>query len=316
MAAKFINPFTDFGFKKLFGEEASKPLLKDFLNTLLPPESQIHELSFQNREKLGPGHMDRRAIYDIHCISTRGNRFIVEMQKAKQNFFKDRTVYYSTFPIQEQAEQGEWNYQLSAVFCIGVLDFTFDSASEVSAAAGKPKRSAKGKKQAKVAQEQEEVKVGDVLHTIKLKNQHNQVFYDKLTFIYLEMPHFQKTEEELETRLDQWLYFLKHLKDFEEIPRIFGGEEIFTQAFKVANLAALGPEERSAYQGSLKTYWDMNGVIEYAKQEGEVIGLEKGLQQGREEGRQQGREETRREVLEQLIQNGMSEAEVKRLLGL
>ncbi len=126
MKEKYLNPFTDFGFKKLFGEEASKPQLLDFLNALLPAHAQIQDLSFKNTEKLGWRAEDRKAIYDIYCVGVSGERFIVELQQAKQKFFKDRTVFYSTFPIQEQAEQGQWDYRLQAVYCVGVLDFTFD----------------------------------------------------------------------------------------------------------------------------------------------------------------------------------------------
>ena len=111
MQGKYINPFTDFGFKKIFAEEASKPLLIDFLNALLNQESKITAITFKNTEKLGFTQADRRAVYDIFCDNNKGEKFIVELQKLKQNFFKDRTVYYSTFPIVDQAEKGEWNYQ-------------------------------------------------------------------------------------------------------------------------------------------------------------------------------------------------------------
>lgn len=126
MKAKYINPFTDFGFKKIFGEEASKPLLIDFLNALLRQTHQIIDLNFKNTEQLGQTEADRKAVYDIYCEDENGEKFIVELQKAKQNYFKERTIYYSTFPIREQAERGEWNYNLKAVYCIGILDFTFD----------------------------------------------------------------------------------------------------------------------------------------------------------------------------------------------
>jgi predicted transposase/invertase (TIGR01784 family) len=126
MKAKYLNPFTDFGFKKIFGEEASKPLLIDFLNALLPKTDKIVDLAFKNNEQLVQTDLDRKAIYDIYCENEKGEKLIVELQKAKQNYFKERTVYYSTFPIKEQAEKGEWNYNLKAVYCIGILDFTFD----------------------------------------------------------------------------------------------------------------------------------------------------------------------------------------------
>lgn len=82
-------------------------MLIDFLNQLLPSHHQIAELSFRNPETLPDGFEERKAIFDIYCIAALGERFIVEMQKAKVNFFKNRSFYYATFPIREQAEKGE-----------------------------------------------------------------------------------------------------------------------------------------------------------------------------------------------------------------
>lgn len=250
MKAKYINPFTDFGFKKIFGEEASKPLLIDFLNSLLPEKNRIADLSFRNGEQLGTTEFDRKAIYDIYCKTESGERFIVELQKAKQNYFKDRTIYYSTFPIREQAEKGDWNYNLKAVYCIGILDFTFDDYES------EPERS-------------------EVVHTIQLKNQNNKVFYEKLTYIYLEMPNFRKTEEELSSRLDKWLYFIKHLEDFQNIPAMFK-DEVFTRAFEKAELARLAPEEMDSYERSLKVFRDNKAVFDYATETAFDEGIEAG----------------------------------------
>jgi predicted transposase/invertase (TIGR01784 family) len=99
MKARYINPYTDFGFKKIFGEEASKPLLIDFLNALLPEKNKIVDLTFKNTEQLGGTEIDRKAIYDIYCENDKGEKFIVELQKAKQNYFKERTIYYPRIHI-------------------------------------------------------------------------------------------------------------------------------------------------------------------------------------------------------------------------
>ncbi len=255
MKAKYINPFTDFGFKKIFGEEASKPLLLDFLNALLPENDTIVQLSFKNNEQLGQTEFDRKAIYDIYCENITGEKFIVELQKAKQNYFKDRTIYYSTFPIQEQAEKGEWNYKLKAVYCIGILDFTFDDYET------EPEKS-------------------EVIHTIKLKNQNGHVFYDKLTYIYLEMPNFKKPESDLKNRIEKWLYFIKHLEDFQTIPSIFN-DEVFSKAFEKAEIAKYDPIELDNYENSLKNYRDLKGVIDTAFDEGKLEGIEEGTLKGK-----------------------------------
>ena len=91
---KYINPLTDFGFKKLFGSEPNKDLLIDFLNQLLPAIHKIKDLTYSQNEHLSDSEYDRKAIFDLYCESQSGERFIVEVQKAKQNFFKDRSVYY------------------------------------------------------------------------------------------------------------------------------------------------------------------------------------------------------------------------------
>jgi predicted transposase/invertase (TIGR01784 family) len=255
MKARFINPFTDFGFKKIFGEEASKPLLIDFLNALLPHTSPLVDLSFKNTEHLGLTDLDRKAVYDIYCENKRGEKFIVELQKAKQNFFKDRTIYYSTFPIREQAEKGEWDYRLKSVYCVGILDFAFTDYATASEA-------------------------NEVVHTVQLKNQHGRVFYDKLTYLYVEMPHFTLRDDELRTRLDKWLYFIKHLEDFQHIPTMFQ-DAVFEQAFEKAELANLGPTDLDRYESSLKVYRDLKGVIDTAFDDGKAEGLAEGETRGR-----------------------------------
>jgi predicted transposase/invertase (TIGR01784 family) len=295
MKAKYINPYTDFGFKKIFGEEASKPLLIDFLNSLLPEPDKIVELTFKNTEQLGFTDLDRKAIYDIYCENSRGEKFIVELQKAKQNYFKDRTLYYSTFPIREQAEKGEWNYKLNAVYCIGLLDFTFqdyESESERS----------------------------EYLHTIKLKNQNGQVFYDKLTYVYLEMPNFIKDESQLETRLDKWLYFIKHLEDFQSIPAIIQ-DDVFEKAFEKAELAKLGALDLDKYESSLKVYRDLKGIIDTAYDEGKMEGLIEGKMEGLVEGKMEGLIEGKMEGLvegkmEGLIEGKMEVAKQLKSLGI
>ena len=106
---RYINPYTDFGFKKLFGEEANKDLLMDFLNQLLPPEHQIAELAFRNTEQLPDLPPERRAIFDINCISTSGERFIVEMQKAKIHFLNE-PIFQKAFSVAEVANLSREQY--------------------------------------------------------------------------------------------------------------------------------------------------------------------------------------------------------------
>lgn len=274
----FINPFTDFGFKKLFGEEPNKDLLISFLNTLLPARHQIHDLQYTRNEYQGVSILDRKAIFDLSCVSTSGERFIVELQKAKQNYFKDRSLYYATFPIQEQAQRGDWDYRLAAVYTVGILDFVFD----------------------------EDLKAHDqtVVHTVQLKNQLGHVFYDKLTFIYLTLPHFTKTADQLLTLQDKWLYVFRHLPELHEIPASLQ-EAVFTKLFEKARLAAFNPAERQQYEDSLKYYRDLKNVTDTAREQGLAEGIEKGLAEGIEQGLAKGIEKGLAEGIEKGLAEGI-----------
>ena len=240
---KYINPFTDYGFKKLFGEEPNKDLLIDFLNELLKEEQgHIKDLTYLKNENLGINELDRKAIFDLYCENERGEKFIVELQKSKQNFFKDRSVYYSTFPIRDQAKRNDWNFELKAVYTIGILDFVFDA---------------------------DKVEPNKYRYDVKLTDiGNNEVFYNKLTFIYLEMPKFNKSVDELETRFEKWLYVIKNLGKLDRIPEKLK-ERVFEKLFEVAEIAKFTQAEAMSYEDSLKYYRDLKNVIDTATDEGE-----------------------------------------------
>ena len=167
---RYVNFYTDFAFKKLFGTEVNKELLISFLNAMFDGREVIRDLNYLNVEHLGHVAEDRKAVFDVYCETETGDKILVEMQKAEQEYFVDRSIYYSTFAIQEQAPQGRWNFELKRVYTIGILNFCFDHESP------------------------------DYFHhEVKLiDTKTKDVFYDKLSYIYLEMPKFRKTEEELD----------------------------------------------------------------------------------------------------------------------
>jgi predicted transposase/invertase (TIGR01784 family) len=242
--SRYINPYTDFGFKKLFGEEANKDLLADFLNTLLPERHQIHTLEFRNPELLGAASADRRAVFDIYCENDKGEQFIVEMQKAEEDYFKDRALYYVAHPIRAQGEKGKkWKFNLKTVYFVGILDFVFDDGDPTPL----------------------------LINEVSLKNQHGKEFYDKLKMFYIQMPLFTKTESELKTRQDKWFYFLKNLPDLDDIPSIMR-EKVFKRAFHTAELAAMPAKERERYEHDLYHYWAYWGTIETAENKGRAEG--------------------------------------------
>ena len=265
--AKYINPYTDFGFKKLFGTPLNKDLLISFLNSLFDGKEVVRDLTYLNGESLGNGYGDRRAIFDVYCENEQGETFIVEMQKAEQQFFKDRSVFYSTFPIQNQGKKGIWNFKLKGVYTIGILDFVFPN---------------------------HEYPQDSLRHEVKLVDVDDKhVFYDKLTFLYLEMPKFTKGEEELKTLYDKWLFVLHNLSRLMKRPATLQ-ERIFTRLFEQAEIARYTPEERQDYEDSLKVYRDMKNVLDTAELRGREKGRKEGRREGRKEGIEQGTFEERR----------------------
>ncbi|MBR6261774.1 MAG: Rpn family recombination-promoting nuclease/putative transposase [Prevotella sp.] len=285
MGGKYINPFTDFGFKRLFGTEMNKELLISFLNSLLHNQEEITDIRYRNTEQLGSGIMDRKAIFDVYCQNTAGEYFIVDMQKAEQDYFKDRSVFYATFPIRDQAQPGSnWDFKLKGVYTVGILDFVFPD---------------------------DEYAPDCMHHEVKLMDvEDKHVFYDKLTFVYLEMPKFNKTEDQLETMMDKWLYVLRNLSRLMERPAALQ-ERVFNRLFEQAEIARFSKNELFDYEESLKVYRDLFNVVNSAEQKGIRKGFVKGKAEGRaeglEEGIAKGKAEGRAEGLEEGIAKGKAE---------
>ena len=241
IAGRYINPYTDYGFKLLFGTEPNKDITLELVNALLQGKEVIKTLTLLPPEQLGDLKDKYAHMFKVYCENEQREKIIIEMQKADQQWFKDRSVYYSSFPIRSQAIKGNWNYKLKAVYTIGILDFVFDEDKD----------------------DKEYYH-----HVVKLMDVNTkEVFYDKLTYIYLEMPKFQKTEDELETMADKWLYALKNLPRLLELPAALQ-ERIFKKFFDVAEIGNLSKEEYAKYFESEKVYYDNDGAIRTAEAKG------------------------------------------------
>ncbi len=258
---RYINPLTDFGFKRIFGTPFNKALLIDFLNALLEGEREVSDVTYRNSEQLGTNIEERRAVFDVYCQAKDGSRFIVEMQNVYQEFYKDRSIYYSTFPIAEQSKRGDWDYKLSPVYTIGILNFTFPEDKQSDSGVYK------------------EVKLMDI-HSKK-------VFYDKLTYIYVELACFHKELGELKTTLDKWLFALKNMQRLFARPAELQGR-VFEQLFSTAEISKFNTNELRDYELSSNAYRDIKNGMDTAKEEGRKEGREEGREEGRKEGRKEG----------------------------
>ncbi|MDR1887158.1 MAG: Rpn family recombination-promoting nuclease/putative transposase [Prevotellaceae bacterium] len=265
----FINPKTDFGFKKVFG---NRERMMAFLGAAL--SENITDIEYIPQERLGDREEDRKVVYDLYCRNKKGEQFIVEMQKASQKNFSDRALFYATYPIREQAPKGKmkaenktggteskpWNYALNKVYFIAILNFTLfkeKSAKDI---------------------------VVEEIELIRKKS--GLVFTDKLKFKIIELPKFKKTETELETLMDKWLYSLKNMEYLHQCPEQFQ-EEIFKLLYEEAKLNNLKPEEMEAYNKSIMEYDDVVLAVDYAEERGEKRGEKKGEERGIKIGLQQ-----------------------------
>jgi len=243
----YIDPFTDFGFKRIFGSEESKPLLISFLNDILPIEDKIISIEFNKNEYSGMLEEDRKAIFDINCTDEKKNIFIVELQRAEQKYFQDRALYYTSFPIQEQANRGSWDFELKPIYFIGILNFTVNHFND-----------------------------DNYLHYGQITDINtNKIMYNKLSFIYIELPKFRKTEEELSNHLEKWLWFFNELSQLNEIPEAFRND-IIEKAFSLSELAKMNPEKRKEYERNLKYHRDWINTLDTAEHKGELRGLKEG----------------------------------------
>ena len=249
---KFINPFTDMGFKLIFGQEVSKPILIEFLNSLLKGERQIKDLKFLDKEQMRTTDEDRSLIYDIYCEQDNGEHIIVEMQNRSQPYFKNRSVFYASRAIVEQGKRGaDWNYEYKAVYVIAFLNFERKDISD-------------------------EFRCDVALMDMEKK----RPFSDKIRLVYLQLPLFKKEPDDCQNTFERIIYVLKNMDILERMPWL-AKDAVFQRLASIAEVAALSKEERRQYDESLRKYRDTISVMEGQYQEG----LEKGLAEGRAEER-------------------------------
>jgi len=299
--SRFLNPLTDFGFHRLFGTESSKKFLISFLNEIIREESLITDIQYLPPAQRGFTEKERKAVFDIFCTNEKGEYFIVEMQRAKQKYFRDRSLFYASLPIQKQAPQGIWNFQLKAVYLVAVLDFVIFN----------------------------EFKDDDdhVIEYVNLIRERTKSYFSKkINFVFVELPKFRKKAEELSSNFDIWLYSLKNMDKFEEFPAFVKGN-IFEELFKTAEINKLTKKEMKEYKKSVLEYRDVKDSIEFAREEasqegfkqgleeGHQVGLQKGLREGLEKGLEKGLEEARIEIILKCFQKNMPVEDIVFITG-
>ncbi len=284
---KYVDPRTDFGWKLYFGREENKILLIEFLNSLFEGEKIISDLFYKSIEYDGDQEDMRRVVFDLHCIGTDGEIFIIEMQQLFQEYFKDRAVYYTSRLINKQLSKGKKgnDYCLPVIYFIGVLEFKLH-----------------GEDEAFLLRKTDRPYFYDVALCDKTTH---EIFYNKLGYKLVSLPMFNKKPGELQSVMDQWLYVLKHLSTMDKLPS-FLDKRIFGLIFEIGEIGKLTEEDRMSYESSLKHKRDAESVYNSAIRSGEAMGLKKGLAKGLEKGLAEG--------LEKGLAEGLAKGEHKQAL--
>jgi len=272
IGTRYLNLFADRAFQGVYGSEPNKDITLSLLNVLLHYQEQIVDLQFVSTAHYPKNPADRGVVLDLHCKTKDGRRIVIELQKRSQKFFRERTLYYATYPIQAQGKRGRWNYDISAVYVVSILDFIIDPHSK-----------------------DERV----VTRKMILDTETHVPWTNKLVFINVEMPKFKKSLSECNTLLDKWFFVLKNLHRLSDKPSAFM-EDVFCHLFTVTDKSSFEPAVRTEYEQSETEYGHMQNALDYAIEEGKAFGMA----EGRAEGRTEGRTEGQTELVETMLRNG------------
>ena len=285
--SRFINPFTDVGFKKIFGQEIHKDLLIDFLNQLLAGEKEIVDIEYLDKELVPEYDGDRSTIFDIYCKTEKGEHIIVEMQNQMQEYFGDRALYYLSRSFARQGEKGaKWLFDLKAVYGIFFMNFSHEKVM--------PRK----------------FRTDIILADKDTKQQ----FTDKLRMIFLQLPEFKVEEEECKTNFQRWIYILKHMESLNRMP--FTRNAVFERLAKIMDIASLSKEERDKYDATIDAYRNHLAVMDFATKEATRKGMKEGMKEGIKEGIKEGQYSTRLETARNMKKDNMPVELISKYTGL
>lgn len=254
MAKTFISLLSDFGFKRIFGTERNKQNLINFLSAVV--HHKIVDIDYLPTEQYGNQERNKRVVYDILCIDDLGEHFIVELQNAPQKFFVERTLFYASGLIQRQLRRGAEKYELKKIYVVSIMNFLLPVFRNNA----------------------------DYIHHIALYDAGEQrVFSDKMEFVYVELPKFTKSVEELETDIDKYLFLMKNLHQLNVVPPVFEDAK-FVSLIKESRISTLSKMELEEYIETTGVEVDWKNAIAYAMESGMEKGMEKGMRKGIRQG--------------------------------
>lgn len=296
MPAVFINPKTDFAFKKIFGSKESHDILISFLNAILYSEQD----TIQDLVILDPYQAPRikgikDSYLDVKATLQDGSTVIIEMQVLNVLGFEKRVLYNAAKAFSIQLGVGEDYTLLNPVIALTITDFEMFESERI-------------------------------ISRYRLKEKDDLSDYsDDIELVFVELPKFSKSLEELETLVDKWLYFLKCASELEAVPPVMRAVPAIEHAFTVAQQSKLSRKELEVLEKRQMFLHDNRNAILKAKQDGLKEGRQEGRQEGLREGEQLGEKRKALEIARQLLdvldvetisqKTGLSVAEIEQLRG-
>ena len=287
----FFDPLSDFGFKRIFASEENKDLLINFLNACIADDvGTITDISMLPNEQSGVSPQEKKVVFDIYCRNADGQFFIIEMQRAKQHFFAERVITYVSRVVSSQAEKGTRRYEIPYIYSFNILDYC---ASEFD-------------------------RCDNFFHKVQLKNERNEIFSDKTTYYFVELPKFAAVKEKGSdgSPMHKWLELLTSIASSTD--QDYGASEkgVFRKLIEECKISKLSNMEREEYEKSIFDYEDVRDAIACAREDGVEEGFEQGLEQGVKKGRMEGLDEGKRQLVRNMLTEGIDLKTIARISGL
>ncbi len=233
---QFLNPLTDYAFKKIFGSAESDDILLSFLNAVLGFESpyRIQQVIIQDPYLAPTIKGMKESFVDVRAVDEQGKHYIIEMQVLPVQGFEQRVLYNACKKYARQIASGDDYHLLNDVIALTITDFTMFEHPEL-------------------------------VSKFKLRDDSGREYSDDLELIFVELPKFNKQEGELANMLDKWCYFLRYAKRLQSIPGNLAQEKEIAHAFSIANRAQLSAEELEQQERREMYIQDQRGMLQKAK---------------------------------------------------
>jgi len=268
MGTRYLDPTNDVAFKRLFSD---KPRLKDFLNAIFPADwAPIADLDFIPLEEMPAVFLGRRSVFDLRCTDETGKVYIVEMQNRSQDAFLNRIQCYASHAYVAQAVKGGDHRNLMPVI---VLSLTSDKLFEDD--------------------------VPCVSYHWDVEQTTKKRLLMAISYIFVELPKFKKTEAELQDIRDEWLYFFANWEHLKAPPEDLK-DPLVLSAYETM-------EQFNWTPGQYDAYFRMRLAIEADQHE---------IERSEEKGRAEGRVEEKKEIAHNLLARGMNPEEIARVTNL